>query len=131
MKRDYKLYIKDIVEAISRIEEFIGDMTYEEFVRDDKTSSAVIRKLEIIGEAAKNVPEHMRERYRDIPWKDMARMRDKIIHFYFGVDYEIVWKVVKERLPEVKPLFEKMLEELEEGGTRLTSSKERADELER
>ena len=116
MKRDYKLYIKDIVEAILRIEEFIGDMSYEEFVRDDKTSSAVIRKLEIIGEAAKNVPEHMRERYGDIPWKDMARMRDKIIHFYFGVDYEIVWKVVKERLPEVKPLFKKMLEELEGEG---------------
>ncbi|ATZ61667.2 MAG: DUF86 domain-containing protein [Methanosarcinales archaeon Met12] len=113
MKRDYNLYLKDILSAIDKIDEFIGDMNFDEFVADDKTNSAVARKLEIIGEAGKSVPQHLRERYKEIPWSDVARIRDKIIHFYFGIDYEIVWKVAKERLPEIKPSIEKMLNELE------------------
>lgn len=102
MKRDYRLFIKDIIDCINKIEAFVGNISFEKFVKDDKTASAVVRKLEIIGEAAKNVPEHIRQKRKDIPWKDMARMRDKIIHFYFGIDYEIVWKVIKERLPKIK-----------------------------
>ncbi|MCW3130208.1 MAG: DUF86 domain-containing protein [Methanophagales archaeon] len=92
IKRDYKLYINDILDSILKIEEFVGDMSYKEFVEDDKSSSAVVRKLEIIGEASKNIPKEMRLRYKEIPWSDIAKMRDKIIHFYFGVDYEIVGK---------------------------------------
>jgi uncharacterized protein with HEPN domain len=90
-------------------------MSFDEFVKDDKTSSAVVRKLEIIGEATKNVPRDIRQRYKALPWSDMARMRDKIIHFYFGVDYEIVWKVIKERLPEIKSKVTQVLKDLEEG----------------
>jgi uncharacterized protein with HEPN domain len=85
MKRDYTLYIKDMLECIEKIEEFVGNMSYEEFVEDDKTSSAVVRKLEIIGEASKNIPGEIRREYKEIPWSDVAKMRDKIIHFYFGV----------------------------------------------
>lgn len=117
MKRDYKLYIKDILECIDKIKSFVGEMSFEEFMKDEKTKSAVVRELEVIGEATKNVPERMRREYKDLPWKDMARMRDKIIHFYFGVDYEIVWEVVQKRLPEIKPLIKGMLKELEEGKT--------------
>ena len=109
MKRDYTLYINDMLECIERIEEFVGDMSYEEFVEDDKTSSAVVRKLEIMGEASKNIPIEIRREYKEIPWSDIAKMRDKIIHFYFGVDYEIVWKVIKERLPGIKPFIEQVL----------------------
>jgi uncharacterized protein with HEPN domain len=109
MKRDYTLYINDMLECIERIEEFVGDMSYDEFVEDDKTSSAVVRKLEIMGEASKNIPIEIRQDYKEIPWSDVAKMRDKIIHFYFGVDYEIVWKVIKERLPVIKPLIEQVL----------------------
>jgi uncharacterized protein with HEPN domain len=105
MKRDNKLFIKDILDCINKI---------EEFVEDDKTSSAVVRKLEVIGEATKNLPEEIRQKYEELPWTDMARMRDKIIHFYFGVDYGIVWEVVRERLPEIKPSLEKMLNEMEQ-----------------
>jgi len=112
MKRDIGLYIKDILDCIDKIEEFTKNMSFDDFVKDDKTASAVIRKLEVIGEATKNIPESIRERYKDIPWKDMARMRDKIIHFYFGVDYEIVWKVIIQRLPQIKPLIKKLLEKL-------------------
>jgi uncharacterized protein with HEPN domain len=77
-------------------------MTFEDFVKDDKSSSAVIRKLEIIGEASKKVSPEIRKKYKKIPWGDMAKMRDKIVHFYFGVDHEIIWKVIKDRLPEIR-----------------------------
>jgi len=109
MKRDYALYLKDILNCIAKIEEFIKDMDFEEFVRNDMVSSAVVRKLEVIGEATKNIPESIRKKDKEIPWKDMARMRDKLIHFYFGIDYEIVWKTVKGQLPKIKPLIEKAL----------------------
>jgi len=112
MKRDYSLYIKDILDCIERVEEFVGDMNFDEFLVDDKTSSAVVRKLEIIGEATKNIPKSITQKYEEIPWKEMARMRDKIIHFYFGVDYEIVWSVIKERLPEIKPTIRQILEDM-------------------
>jgi len=101
MTRDYTLYIKDIIFSIERIEEFTSGMNYEQFTADDKTCSAVIRKLEVIGEASKCLPESITGKYDEIPWKDMARMRDKIIHFYFGVDTEIVWNVIKKRLPDI------------------------------
>jgi len=114
VRRDYRLFIRDILDSIDKIESFIGDMSFEEFTKDDKTSSAVVRKLEVIGEATKNIPESIRERYSNVPWSDMARMRDKIIHFYFGIDYEIVWRVIKDRLPGIRVILEEILKELEE-----------------
>ena len=113
MKREYKLFIQDIKECIEQIDEFVGNMTLEEFKADEKTSSAVVRKLEIIGEATKNVPKEIRQKYKELPWSDMARMRDKIIHSYFVVDYEVVWKTIKERLPEIKPKIDTILKDLE------------------
>ena len=113
MKREYKLFIQDIKECIEQIDEFLGNMTLEEFKADEKTSSAVVRKIEIIGEATKNVPKEIRQKYKELPWSDMARMRDKIIHSYFVVDYEVVWKTIKERLPEIKPRIDTILKELE------------------
>ncbi len=111
MKRDYSLFIKDILNSIDKIESFIEGMDFEEFMKDEKTKSAVVREIEVIGEATKRIPDSIRERHKDLPWVDMARMRDKVIHFYFGVDYEIVWRVVKDRLPEIKPLIIGILEE--------------------
>lgn len=114
MTRQYKLFIQDIPDAINDIEEFIGDMDFNKFSEDDKTKSAVVWKINVIGEATKNVPKTLREKYKNVPWKYMARIRDKTAHFYFGVDYEIVWEVIKKRLPEIKPLIEQILEDLEE-----------------
>jgi uncharacterized protein with HEPN domain len=100
--RDYTLYLKDILAAIDAIEAFVAGMSFKAFQADDKTVSAVIRKLEIIGEAAKQIPDEKRRDYPTIPWKEMAGMRDKLIHFYFGADYELVWKTITERLPRLK-----------------------------
>ena len=113
MKRDYNFYIIDILQSIIQIEIFVEGMDYKEFLHDEKTASAVIRKLEIIGEAAKHIPARVRQAHPKLPWNEMARMRDKLIHGYFGVDYEIVWKVVKERLPDVKSSLEKIIADLD------------------
>lgn len=107
--REYSLYLKDILAAIESIEGFIAGMDLETFQDDDKTNSAVMRKLEIIGEAVKQVPDEIRQDYSQIPWKEMAGMRDKLIHFYFGVDYHLVWKAITERLPHVKQDIEQVL----------------------
>jgi uncharacterized protein with HEPN domain len=112
MERNIIVYIQDILKAIESIEKFVEDIDFEQFRSDDKTSSAVIRKFEIIGEAARNIPKSFRQKYPDIPWKEMVGFRDKLIHFYFGIKYEIVWDTIKTKLPELKLKLYKILEEI-------------------
>ncbi|MGB9627709.1 MAG: DUF86 domain-containing protein [Thermodesulfobacteriota bacterium] len=112
MKRDYHLFLKDIIDAIEAIEKFVEGMELEAVIEDDKTSSAVIRKFEIIGEAVKNIPDSMREKYSNIPWKRMAGMRNRLIHGYFGIDYKLVWGAIKVEIPKIKPELQKILKEL-------------------
>lgn len=113
MKRNSKLFIKDIIDAMEAIERFIGDMTLSELKRDEKTSSAVIRKFEIIGEAVKYMPNNIKENYKDIQWKSMAGMRDRLIHAYFGIDYDLVWAAIKTEIPKMKPKLKKILSSME------------------
>jgi uncharacterized protein with HEPN domain len=93
-------------------EEFVNNWTFEEFAADLKTQFAVIRALEIIGEATKNIPFEVREKYPSVPWKDLAGIRDKLIHSYFGVNLEVVWLSVNEGIPEAKPEIKKILDEM-------------------
>jgi uncharacterized protein with HEPN domain len=109
--RDYTLYLKDILAAIDSIERFTAGMDLDTFQADDKTTSAVMRKLEVIGEAAKQIPDQICQRYTQVPWREMAGMRDKLIHFYFGVDYRLVWRTIEERLPQVKREIQRILQE--------------------
>lgn len=114
MKRDSQLFVKDIIDAMESIEEFVGAMTLDEFKEDEKTSSAVIRKFEVIGEAAKYMSEKVKEMYLDIQWKSMAGMRDRLIHAYFGIDYGLVWAAIKVEIPKLKLKLKKMLSSLEQ-----------------
>jgi len=104
MSEKFLIYLNDIKKAIISIENFIDKMNFDQFKNDDKTSSAVIRKFEIIGEATKNIPEAIREKHSQVPWKDIAGMRDKLIHSYSEVDLKLVWMTIQQRLPELKLL---------------------------
>ncbi len=110
--REPNLYLSDILEAIAAIERFVEGLEFEDFKKNDEKSSAVIRKFEIIGEAAKNLPDNIKQIYPDIPWKEIAGFRDKLIHFYFGIKYDLVWHTIKNRIPQIKPLISKILERL-------------------
>ncbi len=107
--REYKLYLADMLAAMESIERFIEGMTFEQFQRDDKTASAVVRKLEIIGEAARNIPEEIKQRHPEVPWKEMAGMRDRLIHAYFGVDYTLVWTTIRNRVPAARRMIQKVV----------------------
>ncbi len=103
MKRIFLDYLEDILTAIDEINDFTRGYTAATFTDDRKTINAVIRSLEVIGEAARQIPEEVRRQTPGIPWKYMAGMRDKLIHHYFGIDLEIVWKVSREELPALRP----------------------------
>ncbi len=111
MKREFLDYVEDIIGAMEDVLSFVEGMDYDDFAKDKRTIYAVIRAVEVIGEAVKKIPKSVRNRYPEIPWKDMAGMRDKLIHEYFGVDLKRVWKTVKEDIPKLKPLFEKILKD--------------------
>ena len=112
MPREYEDYLRDLLDAIEKIQNFIKDLEFENFKKDDKTKFAVIRGLEIIGEATKHISEEVRNKYPEIPWKEMAGMRDILAHDYFGVDEETVWLTAKEKIPQLKPAIEKILAEM-------------------
>ena len=112
LKRESVDYIKDILEAISKIEQFTQGMDYRTFVNDEKTVFAVIRAFEIIGEAAKNVSQSIKTKYANVPWREMSGIRDKLIHEYFGVIYKVIWQTIKEDIPPLKPNIEQILKDI-------------------
>jgi len=106
--RDLRDYINDLIEASEDILSFTKGLSYTDFAGDKKTLNAVIRSLEVIGEATKNLPASFRNRYPDIPWKQMAGMRDKLIHEYFGVDIEMVWRAIECHIPNILPMLKEI-----------------------
>ena len=100
INRDYNLYLEDMLTSMLRIEEYIGEMEFKEFKMNYMVVDAVVRNFEIIGEAAKNIPDQIKEKYPEIPWKKMYGLRNLISHEYFGVDYEMIWQIITEDLPQ-------------------------------
>ncbi|MFX1299191.1 MAG: DUF86 domain-containing protein [Promethearchaeota archaeon] len=102
--------LSDILEAIKRIEKYIIKLDYENFLKDSKTQDAVVRNFEIIGEAVKSLDAKFRERYPKVPWKKIAGIKDKLIHHYFGVNFEIIWTIIEEELADLKVYVEEILQ---------------------
>ncbi len=109
MKRNYKLYLNDITESIQNIEEYILNVTEEQFKKDKKLQDAVTRRLEIIGEASRNIPRVLKEKNKHVPWFEMAQFRDFITHSYFQMSIDRIWKAVKKDIPQIKEALKKII----------------------
>jgi uncharacterized protein with HEPN domain len=107
--RDYWLFVADIVASMQAIDEFTAGFDRDKYLADRKTRSAVLRELSVIGEATRSIPAPIREQFAEIPWDEMARTRNRLVHGYFSIDHEIVWRTVKDDLPSARPLLEAML----------------------
>ena len=100
IERDPILYLEDIVLSMKRVQEYITGLDFQKFKWDYKTVDAVVRNFEIIGEATKNLPKDLKEKYPNVPWEEMYRLRNRISHEYFGIDYEIIWDITTKYLPK-------------------------------
>lgn len=111
-KRAATLYLQDILTSIKKIEEYSQDLSFKEFSKDEKTIDSVVRNLEIVGEAARNIPKEISQKNPDVPWEKMVSMRNKVLHEYFGVDEDILWKTITEDLPKLKKQLQSLAKAL-------------------
>jgi len=100
IKREFILYLEDMLQSMERIEEYLGNLDFKEFKMSFMVVDAIIRNFEVIGEASKNIPNEIQEKYPEIPWKKMYGLRNLIAHEYFGIDYEMIWEIAKNNLPQ-------------------------------
>ena len=108
--RDYNLFLEDILAAIQKVERYVKNLTFKELCKKDMAIDAIVRNLEIIGEASKNVPEKVKRKYPFVEWKEAIGFRNVLVHDYFGIDLEAVWDTIKNNLPSLKENIKKVLE---------------------
>ena len=113
--RNYRLYIEDILECIGKITAYINTKSFEKFSKDEKTIDAVVRNFEIIGEATRQLPKDVKDKYPDIVWREMIDFRNIIIHEYFGMSLKIMWDIIKNELPPLESKIKKILKKLSTG----------------
>lgn len=111
MPREYRDYLEDISNSIRKIEVFTRNMTFEEFKKDEKTRDAVLRNLEVIGEAVKNLPDEIKDNNPNIDWKGISGLRDILSHAYFGVDDDIIWDIIQNKIPQLEEKVDVLIEE--------------------
>ena len=109
-ERNISLYLQDIYSAIKKIGKYTKGLSIDQFKKSDKTVDAVIRNIEVMGEAVRNMPRQAKDKHSEIPWSKIIATRNKVIHEYFGVDSEILWKTVEEDIPKLKKQIKKLLE---------------------
>src|SRR4030065_1105099 len=114
MQREHDLFLKDILLAIRKIENYTEKLTYEEFLKDELRQDGVVKNLEVIGEAVKNIPQDIKNKKPEIEWKKIAGLRDILTHEYFGINFEIVWDVIMKKIPDLKKAVADLLSENEE-----------------
>jgi uncharacterized protein with HEPN domain len=112
MTRDLRLYIEDILDSIAKIEQYTSAMDEQGFLADTQVQDAVLRRLEIMGEAVKNIPQAVRDKYPEIPWKRVAGLRDVLIHEYFGINVRRAWKMAKQDIFELRQKVLKVKKDL-------------------
>ncbi len=110
-KREWKLFVEDILESIKLIETYVTNMDFKNFKNDKKTIDASVRNFEIIGEASKSVPDNVKNKYQDVDWKGMAGLRNRIAHEYFGISLTIVWHIIEQELPILKEQMKQILKD--------------------
>ena len=110
MHRSYLLYLEDILTSTNKILKYSGNYSYEELLKDEMRIDAIIRNFEIIGEASSNIPQEIRDKYPFIEWRNISDFRNVLAHEYFGIDYEIMWEIIRDKLPELQRGIQTILE---------------------
>jgi hypothetical protein len=105
--------LEDILKSSSKILKYVGDASYEEFLNDEMRLDAIIRNLEIIGEASSNIPQDIKDKYSSIQWRKISNFRNVLAHEYFGIDYEIMWDIIKEKLPELNNNIKNIIKKID------------------
>lgn len=113
MKKDPKIFLEHILECVGLIEEYTQGVTRERFFESKQLQDSIIRRIEVIGEAVKNIPQEIKDRYSDIPWKQIAGMRDILIHEYWGIDLNLTWNITAKQILELKEKIIKIKKDLE------------------
>jgi len=116
IEREFILYLEDMLQSMNRIEEYLGNLEFNKFKQNNLIVDAIIRNFEIIGEASKKTPVEVREKHPEIPWKKMYGLRNLIAHEYFGIDYQMIWEIVKNNLPQNRTDLQKLINEYRSQG---------------